>query len=782
MEQFGNYELVRRIAVGGMGEVYLARQRTAFGREVAVKIIRLDLMHDVVARKRFLREAEVGAYLKHDHILSMLEFGEEQGRLFIVTPYVKGGTLAQRLERGALSLAEVHELFSSLVQAVSYLHKRDVIHRDLKPSNILLDREDDANGRVRMRLIDFGIAAMQGSQMSAPLTMAGQELGTEAFMAPERLNGSVSPSNDIYSLGVILYLMLTGHLPEEQDPQVLPQPLERVIARSIADDPADRFASADELLQAFEVAYRALTSSRPRPSSPTTPATPASPANAVPRSSEPDKPPLVPQQPSIEGPRFLREMAQDRAVLPPSEKYAQRRAMAERASGPYHVPKASDPSLLVPERSPARVQRGRGADSSGRVPTVSNTSSVDSSGRIPIVPDQPTSNSGRIPSVPVTERPVQRVNNAAGAPAQQGELKLPPLPGKAGSFSHADYDAPTSHLAPEEKEVEEKQLADVGVISGVSTRKPARPKKGVRRSFLALITVLILALLLGLGGVGYLIYVATLSASVTVTPRVQLVSGVFTMTARPGIKELDLNAAAIPANVLTSTQSGTQQGTATGVSGCVMQIFECKQTVSYADVDTTANKIIPALKAHIVQDLRSQTSAAGGMMVGNVFYPDPNISSDPQPHTVSPTVNVTVSQQGSVEYVKTSDVRRLAAQLLTHKLQQNYKLMDDTVQVGQPVIRGVDQKGNVTIAIAAAGDSNYDLSADELASIQNHIKGMTQKEAQALLARDPKLDPQSLAVLISHGDRVPTNSNQIKMIKALPVNPPPVRLPTVPSS
>src|SRR5438477_8810736 len=86
---FSNYDLVRRIAVGGMGEVYLARQRTAFGREVAVKIIRSDLVHDMTARQRFLREAEVNAYLKHDHILPLVEFGEEQGRLFLVTPHIK---------------------------------------------------------------------------------------------------------------------------------------------------------------------------------------------------------------------------------------------------------------------------------------------------------------------------------------------------------------------------------------------------------------------------------------------------------------------------------------------------------------------------------------------------------------------------------------------------------------------------------------------------------------------------------------------------------------------
>src|SRR5579884_2740046 len=142
---FGNYDLVQRIDVGGMGEVYLAHQRSAFGREVAVKIIRSDLMHDMTARKRFLREAEVSAHLKHEHILPLFEFGEEQGRLFLVTPYIKGGTLGHRLQRGALALDEVHLLFRALVQAVSYIHKRGVIHRDLKPSNILLDQEEGSD-------------------------------------------------------------------------------------------------------------------------------------------------------------------------------------------------------------------------------------------------------------------------------------------------------------------------------------------------------------------------------------------------------------------------------------------------------------------------------------------------------------------------------------------------------------------------------------------------------------------------------------------------------------
>src|SRR5438094_9354152 len=117
--RFGNYDLVRRIDVGGMGEVYLAHQRTAFGREVAIKIIRSDLVHDTTARQRFLREAEVNAHIKHEHILPLFEFGEEQGRLFMVTPYIAGGTLAKRLQADPLLLDRVYGVFTALLQAVT---------------------------------------------------------------------------------------------------------------------------------------------------------------------------------------------------------------------------------------------------------------------------------------------------------------------------------------------------------------------------------------------------------------------------------------------------------------------------------------------------------------------------------------------------------------------------------------------------------------------------------------------------------------------------------------
>lgn len=277
--RFGNYDLIRPIDTGGMGEVYLAHQRSAFGRPVAIKIIRSDLVHDMTARARFLREAEVSAHLKHEHILPLFEFGEDQGRLFLVTPYIDGGTLANRLKSGSLSLYEVRQLFVPLVQAVAYIHRRGVVHRDLKPTNILLDKQD---GQIYVRLIDFGIAMVQGRTASPPLTTAGNEVGTIAYMAPERLNGVAAPSNDIFSLGVILHQMLTGTLPlgDELDP--LPPAMEYVVRRCIAANPDDRFATTDEVLKNFDRAYHALSSPPQRlPGLPTASSIPVPPNPAL---------------------------------------------------------------------------------------------------------------------------------------------------------------------------------------------------------------------------------------------------------------------------------------------------------------------------------------------------------------------------------------------------------------------------------------------------------------------------------------------------------------------
>lgn len=313
LSRFGNYELIRRIDVGGMGEVYLAHQLTAFEREVAIKIMRSDLVHDSLARERFKREAEVIAYLLHEHILTLIEFGEQDGRLFLVTPYVKGGTLAQRLRREPLALGEIYQLFKALVQAIAYIHKHGVIHRDLKPGNVLLD-SDDSSDDVYMRLIDFGIASSSANHDTGSLTLPGQELGTAAYMAPERLSGITAPSNDIYSLGVILYEMATGRLPSLSSRTIaLPQPLQAIVQCCMAVNPDERYQSAEELLVAFEQAYKVMSNKIPQVRQPSSP--------GLPPVRQPSSPGLSQvRQPSSPGLPPVRQPSPSSPDLPPLEK------------------------------------------------------------------------------------------------------------------------------------------------------------------------------------------------------------------------------------------------------------------------------------------------------------------------------------------------------------------------------------------------------------------------------------------------------------------------------
>lgn len=356
---FGNYELVRRIDVGGMGEVYLAHQLTAFGRTVAIKIIRSDLVHDITARARFLREAEVSAHLKHEHILPLFDFGEVDGRLFLVTPYIEGGTLAARLQKtGPLSLAETRRLFVPLVQAVAYIHRRGVVHRDLKPTNIMLDTEDN---EVYVRLIDFGIASLQGQAASPPLTVAGHEMGTVAYMAPERLSGIAAPSNDIFSLGVILHQMLTGRMPTAAPPAPgskaprLPEPLARVVRRCVATNPAERYATAEDLLKGFEQAYQQMTQISPpdQPAQVSGTSSPSRPGQGQP--AQVSRPELVSLAHSGEIPALPAQTSGQRGFAP--EDYS----APTTAFQPYQPPAPSRPPLFQPPKPkpPGQPKRNR---------------------------------------------------------------------------------------------------------------------------------------------------------------------------------------------------------------------------------------------------------------------------------------------------------------------------------------------------------------------------------------------------------------------------------------
>src|SRR5579883_888891 len=256
----GRYELRRRIAQGGMAEVYLAYDRRV-RRQVAVKVL---YGRDEPFVRRFEREALAVGALSHNHILPLYDFGEQSPWYYLVMPYVDGCTLRDYLFRHKqLTLEETASFLSQIASALQYAHDHGVVHRDVKPSNILLRQDGYAY------LVDFGLAkAIQGAEV---LTSVGAMVGTPEYMAPEQSNGVSDYRSDIYSLGIILYQMLTGQLPFLAESPVavslkhiqaipisprklnsaIPLSIEEVILKAMAKNPDDRYQAARDLSAAF---------------------------------------------------------------------------------------------------------------------------------------------------------------------------------------------------------------------------------------------------------------------------------------------------------------------------------------------------------------------------------------------------------------------------------------------------------------------------------------------------------------------------------------------------
>ncbi|MGZ3599445.1 MAG: protein kinase domain-containing protein [Ktedonobacterales bacterium] len=258
--RLGSYELIRRLGEGGMAHVYLARD-VRLGREVAVKVLDQRLAERPGFRERFQREARVAAALDHPHIVPLYDFGESGYELYLVMPYISGGSLQDVLKRTPLSVSEVVTYGSQMADALDYAHRRSVVHRDVKPANMLIH----ADGRLL--LSDFGLAKIISPSTRSATTQRHPDAGTPEYMAPEQIEGRTDERSDIYALGVVLYLLLTGHLPftgatanmvmeghlyrlPEQprrlNPAVTPA-IQAVILRALAKHSEDRYQKAKDL-------------------------------------------------------------------------------------------------------------------------------------------------------------------------------------------------------------------------------------------------------------------------------------------------------------------------------------------------------------------------------------------------------------------------------------------------------------------------------------------------------------------------------------------------------
>jgi len=272
--QYGQYQLRRLLGRGGMGEVYEAED-TAKDRLVALKLLPLELCRDPVFRERFHREARTAGRLQEPHVVPVHDYGEINGQLYLGMRLIDGTDLATLLkESGALTPPRAVAIVRQAASALDAAHAAGVVHRDIKPENILVTREDFAY------LVDFGIASATADER---LTQMGNAVGTWKYAAPERFsNAGVTESVDIYALACVLHECLTGappyradntgalitaHLmepiprPSQLRPEV-PVAFDEVVARGMAKDRKDRYATAGALAQAAHEALNALDQDR----------------------------------------------------------------------------------------------------------------------------------------------------------------------------------------------------------------------------------------------------------------------------------------------------------------------------------------------------------------------------------------------------------------------------------------------------------------------------------------------------------------------------------------
>lgn len=250
--RIGDYEILARIGQGGIAEIYKGFQ-LSLQREVAIKVLSPQYIHESEIVRRFEREAIVIAKLNHPNIVQIIDKGVQGGRCYFVMEFVDGADFKTMLRDPAVDLAAKLNVIVIVCQALDFAHKSGIIHRDIKPANILIDR------RGNVKLADFGIAQLRGTP-DAETTSADLVMGTLAYMSPEQkfCSANVTPAADIYSLGIILYEICCGRKPEgrfrapsEINPAI-PPGMDEIINRCLADSPGDRYPSADELRLAIQ--------------------------------------------------------------------------------------------------------------------------------------------------------------------------------------------------------------------------------------------------------------------------------------------------------------------------------------------------------------------------------------------------------------------------------------------------------------------------------------------------------------------------------------------------
>jgi serine/threonine protein kinase len=727
--QLGNYDVVRRIRVGGMGAVYEGRQRSAFGRRVAIKVILGSYDTDREMRRRFAREARTIAELHHPHILPLIEFGDEQGILYLVMPFIEGGTLTGYLRRSLPDFHEVATIFLQLLDAVEYAHDQGLIHRDIKSSNVLLEARRD--GPPYIYLADFGLVRyteqIDREQIGKPIPL-DQIPGTPHYMAPEQTRGIITISTDIYALGVLLYQMLVGELPYDDPDDVevvklhqhapVPSPCDRdasipselgeVVRKAMAKRAEARFGNVAEMRQAFLAAIE-----RPLQT-------------------------IKDDKELLEFDELMMTTPPRRAVSLPLSSQEIRESVPESGYIQSQVKQSTNRSI---SNSRKHLTLSLVATTFVSLmllvlllmPRVFNLSIFPSG-----FPLFSTASYATI-SVVVQSKTVQDTYLLTASP----QISKPNL---------------TTRMIPD------RSVSSIAIASRTVATSGIKPIPGFQASGSVLfvnssrIAYPLPADIVFTTNAGVEI---KLTQSIVVPPHNEGQDGTISASAVAVFPGVTGN---IAANALNTTCCNNQltvsnpQPFSGGVDPHVMHI------VTQADIDNVKNALLAQLQKQALAQLQKQFSA-NEVEVGQPTYIT-RVISDSAPRIQADGVNVQVSVSATTFVYNQATARLVAVQLLQKQaeaqLESNY-LLKDVPKIGNPVVVQQGQMGIIYLSVSARGNWIHRFSTQQIEQWQQSIKGATPILAKTYLNTQPGV--ANVQIRLPFGaDHLPVSVDQIRIV------------------
>lgn len=396
-----NYEVIRQIGVGGMGEVWLGRHKL-IGREVAIKSLHKQLVQKESIRLRFKNEAATLARLQHPNVVALLDYHEDDEGVYLIMEYVEGMPLDEYIEQKSGPIPEplLSQLFTQILAGVQYAHSKKIVHRDIKPSNFLITKDNT------LKILDFGIAKLL-DQSDHKLTKTGTAMGTVLYMSPEQVKGeSVDHRSDIYSLGVTLFQMATGQCPYDKfttefyvydqivnhslpnSKSIYPgvsDHIQFLIQRATEKNPVHRFQSGEDFSEA-------LGSSSHTPST----AEKDSSASQVPSDNQKKKPPQPPPPPVL--PKMEKDKIREVPNIPPSLPKVDKEK--ENSNVPPAPPKVEKDKKEEASNAPPKVGRDKKSEASDAPPKVERDKKAEASNASPEVEQDEKGSVSQAPKPP----------------------------------------------------------------------------------------------------------------------------------------------------------------------------------------------------------------------------------------------------------------------------------------------------------------------------------------------------------------------------------------------